>query len=82
MAASWVWSRAPQEAARRRPEGDWITSARPAPGARIWLHTGHCWDIRPGVIALTREQALAARTRDGVQPCPACTPDRELGVLD
>jgi Family of unknown function (DUF6233) len=71
-----------QEAALRRPEGDWFLSGRPASGARIWLHAGGCWDIRAGMLPITREQAIEALAQGGVDSCPACHPARELGVVE
>ncbi|WP_030902077.1 DUF6233 domain-containing protein [Streptomyces sp. NRRL F-5126] len=68
----------------RPPAGDWIISDAkgPRPGTTVWLHTGGCWDLRPGMRPLTRAQALDALGRDGVHACPSCRPDRDLGVLE
>lgn len=67
-----------QKEARRRPAGDWILDHQHRPPL---LHQGWCWEPAAGMRPITRAQALEALTVGGVQSCPGCHPDVELGVL-
>ncbi|MGQ4513720.1 DUF6233 domain-containing protein [Streptomyces sp. DW26H14] len=67
----------------RLPAGDWILSSpRSRPGSPGWLHTGECWENRPGMVAIARDQALRVLADGAARPCPSCRPDRELRVLE
>ncbi|MFJ4787610.1 DUF6233 domain-containing protein [Streptomyces sp. NPDC088794] len=62
---------------RRPPPPEWVVQ-------RGGVHVGSCWAVTKGSwrsVAATREQALDA-LRNGVPPCEACRPDRELGFLE
>ncbi|GAA3718071.1 DUF6233 domain-containing protein [Streptomyces tremellae] len=77
-AAAAEQRREEQAAARRPPAGDWLLDSRHRPQL---LHQGWCWELAAGMQPITRAQALEALTAGGVEPCPACHPDAELGVL-
>jgi hypothetical protein len=74
------------EAAARRtppPSPDWAlsylrTGHTTRPDA---VHVGGCGMAGKRTKPLTREQALCALT-EGVEACPYCRPDSELGVLE
>ncbi|MCA1217382.1 DUF6233 domain-containing protein [Streptomyces sp. 8L] len=67
----------------RPPVGEWILSSpRSRPGSPGWLHAGNCWENRPGMVPLLRDQALRLLADGAARACPSCRPDRELGVLE
>ncbi|MEU8673120.1 DUF6233 domain-containing protein [Streptomyces sp. NPDC048560] len=45
------------------------------------VHTDDCGMSGKQTQPMTREQALRALTEDGIEACPFCRPDRDLGVL-
>ncbi|MFD7117922.1 DUF6233 domain-containing protein [Streptomyces sp. NPDC059922] len=75
------------EIAARRPRAEppaWVAergiSARREPVA---VHAGGGSSMACGMLQpLTRQQAVEALTAHGIQPCPMCRPDTDLGVLD
>ncbi|MEV5592254.1 DUF6233 domain-containing protein [Streptomyces sp. NPDC052496] len=72
---------------RHRPEPirpaqpDWLLETARLSGRRgdpLYVHDGAC---RAGKgKAITREEAMQALVQ-GVEPCPYCRPDTELGIL-
>ncbi|MGW2935056.1 DUF6233 domain-containing protein [Streptomyces sp. NPDC001156] len=84
----WIAAEEQREAARQRaeemrpPSPDWIIEQglnRESPP--VYVHIGGCWSIGKRHRGINREQARRALA-EGVDPCPHCRPDSELGVLD
>jgi len=66
----------------RPPQPDWLIEHglnRDAPP--IYVHVGGCHMAGKRSKGLTRDAALRALT-EGIDACPHCRPDNELGYLD
>nr|WP_157164623.1 DUF6233 domain-containing protein [Streptomyces typhae] len=66
--------------ARRPPPPDWLiegAAGRPP----IYVHVGDCPTAGKHTRAAVMEEARRALA-EGVEACPHCRPDTELGVLD
>lgn len=75
--------RAALEAEKRPPQPppDWILERGIGQGRPpVYVHTAVCYKPSLRMKALTRAQALEALDA-GVDPCPLCHPDADLGVL-
>nr|WP_206326116.1 DUF6233 domain-containing protein [Streptomyces sp. N502] len=67
---------------RRPPPPDWLIEqslSRDVPP--VYVHVGGCHMAGKRSKGVTRDAALRALT-DGVDACPHCRPDTELGILD
>ncbi|MFJ9033035.1 DUF6233 domain-containing protein [Streptomyces sp. NPDC102274] len=67
------------ETATRQPPPEWVVERRVE---QKTVHVGDCWVAGKKAQPITREQAVAAFTEHGAQPCDVCRPDTALGVLD
>jgi hypothetical protein len=69
--------------AARGPAGEWLVeqSLNGAQGGPVFVHVGGCWDAGKRSRAVSRDQARRALS-EGVDPCPQCRPDTELGLLE
>ncbi|WP_369228774.1 DUF6233 domain-containing protein [Streptomyces sp. R21] len=65
----------------RPPAPDWLIERGIGEGPAVYVHVGGCHMAGKRSKGVAREQALRALT-DGVEACPHCRPDTELGVLD
>jgi len=66
----------------RPPAPDWlIEQSLNRQNPAVYVHAGDCPAAGKRSRGVTREQALRALA-DGVDACPQCRPDTELGVLD
>jgi hypothetical protein len=66
----------------RPPAPDWLLEhglTRDAPP--VYVHVGGCHMAGKRSKGVPRDQALRALT-EGIDPCPHCRPDTELGFLD
>ncbi|WP_308797951.1 DUF6233 domain-containing protein [Streptomyces sp. UH6] len=45
------------------------------------MHVGGCWDAGKRARSASRDATVRALT-EGLEPCPQCRPDTELGVRD
>lgn len=66
----------------RPPQPDWLLEMglnRDAPPT--YVHAGGCWNTGTRSRGIDRAAALQALT-DGVDACPHCRPDTELGWLE
>jgi hypothetical protein len=72
-----------QRGARARPPApDWLLEhglTQQAPP--VYVHAGGCHMAGKRSRGVARDQALRALS-DGIDPCPHCRPDTELGFLD
>lgn len=67
--------------AARPPAPDWlIERGRPQRNA-VYVHVGGCWNAGSRSKGVERDQALQALA-EGIDACPQCRPDIELGILD
>ncbi|UXX93964.1 DUF6233 domain-containing protein [Streptomyces sp. AD2-2] len=70
-------------AAARPPVSDWLLERSLDGRTPMYVHTNECWSglksRKPQ--GLTREQARQALAQS-VDPCPACRPDTDLGILE
>jgi hypothetical protein len=65
----------------RPPQPDWLLETARLSGRRgdpLYVHHGACTAAKGK--AITREEAMQALVQ-GVEPCPYCRPDTELGIL-
>lgn len=83
----WIADEERREAERRQgqqarpPQPAWILELGIGIGARpVQVHAGHCYAIGDRRRPITRDQALTALT-GGVEACPHCRPDTDLGLL-
>ncbi|MGY1579125.1 DUF6233 domain-containing protein [Streptomyces sp. MN13] len=68
--------------AARPPAPDWlIEQSLSRDVAPVYVHVGGCHMAGKRSKGVGRDQALRA-LGDGVDACPHCRPDTELGVLD
>lgn len=65
----------------RPPAPDWLIEHGLNGRNSVYVHVGDCPTAGKRSKGATRDQALRALT-DGVDACPQCRPDTELGVLD
>ncbi|NXY93483.1 hypothetical protein HYE82_03480 [Streptomyces sp. BR123] len=64
------------------PSPDWLIEQGIGVGRRpVRVHVGGCWDASKRCHPATVDQARQALV-GGVEACPHCRPDTELGVLD
>lgn len=84
----WIEDERRREAERQRgiaarpPAPDWLIERsldRRTPP--VYVHAGDCHMAGKRSKAATREQALRALT-EGIDACPHCRPDKELGYID
>ncbi|MFI1726456.1 DUF6233 domain-containing protein [Streptomyces sp. NPDC020489] len=84
----WIIDEERREAERRRsiearpPAPDWLIEQslnRTTPP--VYVHVGGCHMAGKRSKGATREQAVRALA-DGVDACPHCRPDTDLGILD
>jgi hypothetical protein len=77
--------RATADAGRRAhdspPEAQWLIEHGLGSRSPVYVHVGGCWSGGRRSRGVAREGALRALA-DGVQPCPQCRPDTELGLLE
>ncbi|MFD4830101.1 DUF6233 domain-containing protein [Streptomyces uncialis] len=83
----WIADEERREAERQRgvdarpPTPDWVVEGGIGAGPPVYVHIGGCHMAGSRVHAVPREAAVRALV-DGVEACPHCRPDTELGVLD
>lgn len=65
----------------RPPAPDWLLEQGIGDGPAVYVHVGGCWSAKKRCRGVTRDQALRALV-DGVDACPQCRPDTELGYMD
>jgi hypothetical protein len=66
----------------RPPEPDWLLErGLDGHAPAVYVHAGGCHMAGKRSRGVARDQALRALA-DGVDACPHCRPDSELGVLD
>ncbi|MGX1129872.1 hypothetical protein RKD49_002062 [Streptomyces glaucescens] len=66
----------------RPPAPDWlIEQSLSRDVAPVYVHVGGCHMAGKRSKGASRDQALRALT-EGVDACPHCRPDTELGILD
>jgi hypothetical protein len=71
-------------AARREPvpQPDWLIEQGIGAGRRpVRVHTGECWDASKRCHPAVADQVRRALV-EGIEACPYCRPDAELGFLD
>lgn len=66
---------------RRPPEPDWLIERGIGDGPAVYVHAGGCHMAGKRSRGVTRDAALRALA-DGVEACPHCRVDTELGYLD
>jgi hypothetical protein len=67
----------------RPPAPDWlIERGLDGHSPPVNIHVGGCQMAGKRSKGASREQAWRALTVDGIDACPHCRPDTELGVLD
>lgn len=83
----WITDEERSEAERirgeqaRPPAPDWLIEQGLGGRTAVYVHIGGCWSGRKRTEGITRDQARQALA-DGVDACPHCRPDTELGVLE
>lgn len=65
----------------RPPAPDWLLETGIGNGPPVYVHTGDCHMAGKRSRGIDRAAALRALT-DGIDACPHCRPDTELGWLD
>jgi hypothetical protein len=66
----------------RPPEPDWLLErGLDGHAPAVYVHVGGCHMAGKRSRGVARDQALRAHA-DGVDACPHCRPDSELGYLD
>ncbi|MET8575615.1 DUF6233 domain-containing protein [Streptomyces sp. NPDC005012] len=63
------------------PEPEWLIEHGLTGRSPVYVHVGGCWSGGRRSRAVARDQARRALA-DGIQPCPQCRPDTELGLLE
>ncbi|MFF1447826.1 DUF6233 domain-containing protein [Streptomyces sp. NPDC058274] len=82
----WIAAEERREAERRRGAEarpavpDWLIEQGLSGRAPVYVHVGGCWSAKKRCRGVGRDQALRALA-DGVDACPHCRPDTELGYL-
>lgn len=64
-----------------RPPPDWLIEMGLGGRDPVYVHVGSCHMAGKRSRGVERDQALRAVT-EGIDSCPHCRPDTELGVLD
>ncbi|MGY1548266.1 DUF6233 domain-containing protein [Streptomyces sp. MN6] len=84
----WIAAEEQRETERQRgmqarpPVPDWLLErGLNAHSDPVYVHAGGCWNAGKRSAGVPREQALRALA-EGVQACPHCRPDTELGYVD
>ncbi|MFA3840556.1 DUF6233 domain-containing protein [Streptomyces aureus] len=83
----WIASEERREAERRHgeqagpPAPDWLIEMGLGGRDPVYVHVGGCHMAGKRSRGVERDQALRAVT-EGVDACPHCRPDTELGLLD
>ncbi|MGW6747612.1 DUF6233 domain-containing protein [Streptomyces sp. NPDC055006] len=83
----WIAAEERREAERRHgeqarpPAPDWLIEMGLGGRDPVYVHVGGCHMAGKRSRGVDRDQALRAVT-EGVDACPHCRPDTELGVLD
>ncbi|MFE4671398.1 DUF6233 domain-containing protein [Streptomyces sp. NPDC056723] len=83
----WIATEERREAEHRRgeqarpPAPDWLIEMGLGGRDPVYVHVGGCHMAGKRSRGVERDQALRAVTQ-GVDACPHCRPDTELGVLD
>jgi hypothetical protein len=84
----WIAAEERRQAERQRgeqarpPEPDWLLErGLDGHAPAVYVHVGGCHMAVKRSRGIDREQALRALA-DGVDACPHCRPDSELGYLD
>ncbi|MFE5681707.1 DUF6233 domain-containing protein [Streptomyces sp. NPDC056512] len=83
----WIAAEERREAERQRgeqarpPAPDWLIEMGLGGRDPVYVHVGGCHMAGKRSRGVERDQALRAVT-EGVDACPHCRPDTELGVLD
>ncbi|MGW6138099.1 DUF6233 domain-containing protein [Streptomyces sp. NPDC055140] len=83
----WIAAEERREAERQRgvqagpPAPDWLIEMGLGGRDPVYVHVGGCHMAGKRSRGVDRDQALRAVT-EGVDACPHCRPDTELGVLD
>lgn len=84
---TWIAAEEQREAERirgeqaRPPAPDWLIEQGLNGRAAVYVHVGGCHMAGKRSRGVERDQALRAVT-EGVDACPHCRPDRELGWLE
>jgi hypothetical protein len=67
--------------AARPPAADWLLEAGINDGPAVYVHMGGCNMAGKRCRGVPRDLAMRALT-EGVEACPHCRPDTELGYLE
>jgi hypothetical protein len=65
----------------RPPAADWLLEAGIGDGPAVYVHMGGCHMAGSRCRGVPRHVALGVLT-EGVEACPHCRPDTELGYLE
>jgi hypothetical protein len=83
----WIAAEERRETERQRgaqaqpPAPDWLIEIGLGGRDPVYVHVGGCHMAGKRSLGVDRDQALRAVT-EGIDACPHCRPDTELGVLD
>ncbi|MFJ7418011.1 DUF6233 domain-containing protein [Streptomyces uncialis] len=83
----WIADEERRETERQRgldarpPVPDWLIEGGIGVGPPVYVHIGGCHMAGARVRGVTRDQAVRALV-EGVEACPHCRPDTELGVFE
>ncbi|GAA1275476.1 DUF6233 domain-containing protein [Streptomyces aureus] len=83
----WIAAEERRESERHRgeearpPAPDWLIEMGLGGRDPVYVHVGGCHMAGKRSLGVERDQALRAVT-EGIDVCPHCRPDTELGVLD
>ncbi|MFD8774534.1 DUF6233 domain-containing protein [Streptomyces sp. NPDC059916] len=83
----WIATEERREAERRHgeqarpPAPDWLIEMGLGGRDPVYVHVGGCHMAGKRSRGVERDQALRAVT-EGIDSCPHCRPDTELGILD
>ncbi|MEK0101254.1 DUF6233 domain-containing protein [Streptomyces sp. NPDC056121] len=83
----WIAAEERRETERQRgaqaqpPDPDWLIEMGLGGRDPVYVHVGGCHMAGKRSRGVDRDQALRAVT-EGIDSCPHCRPDTELGVLD
>ena len=62
-------------------EAEWLIEHGLTGRSPAYVHVGGCWSGGRRSRGVPRDEALRALAQ-GVEPCPQCRPDTELGLLE
>jgi hypothetical protein len=65
----------------RPPAPEWLIEQSLNGQRPVYVHVGGCWSTKKRCRGIGRDQALRALA-EGVDACPQCRPDSELGFVD